>query len=90
MGYNYKIEFNLKSPKMAVWSLSVLTLLSSILIGHFLAPIGIINIPIVISMFASFVFLINTNLTLFRKSVICYLFIGLNAHWYKAMGRWYT
>jgi hypothetical protein len=32
----------------------------------------------VISMFASFVFLINTNLTLFRKSVICYLFIGLN------------
>jgi hypothetical protein len=58
--------------------LLTLLLLSSIIVGHFLPPTGILIIPIIVPIFTGIIFFTNNNFNIWAKSAIAYLFIGLN------------
>jgi hypothetical protein len=68
----------MKLQKISTIGLLILILLLSIIIGHFLPPAGILVSPIIIAVMAGLVVLVDNGFNILAKSVLCYLFIGLN------------
>jgi hypothetical protein len=58
--------------------LLITLLLASIIIGHFLPPGGIFMIPVTISIMTGLILFNDTDFSILLKSVLSYLFIGLN------------
>lgn len=56
----------------------LLILLLSIIIGHFLPPSGILSTPVIISLITALVIFTDNDFSILVKSIVSYLFIGLN------------
>ncbi|MDB5138527.1 MAG: hypothetical protein JWR12_443 [Mucilaginibacter sp.] len=68
----------IKTSKKRLFSLLLTTLLFSLAIGHFLPPAGILAIPITLSLMIWMITLTDNGFNILMKSVLSYLFIGLN------------
>ena len=68
----------MKLQKIVLISLLILILSLSVIIGHFLPPTGILAAPIVISVMTALVIFTNNDFSILAKSILSYLFIGLN------------
>jgi hypothetical protein len=68
----------MKLTPIALFSLLTVILLSSVVIGHFLPPTGILFIPFVISVATAIIVFTDSGFNVLLKSILCYLFIGLN------------
>jgi len=55
----------------------IIILIFGIAIGHFL-PMGILVIPVTISLITGIIIFVDNGFNILIKSVLCYLFIGLN------------
>lgn len=58
--------------------LLIILLLASIVIGHFLPPSGIFMTPVTISIMTWLILFSDADFSILVKSVLSYLFIGLN------------
>lgn len=58
--------------------LLIILLLASVIIGHFLPPTGIFMTPVTISLMTWLILFSDTDFSILVKSVLSYLFIGLN------------
>lgn len=58
--------------------LLILILLLSVIVGHFLPPVGILASPIIISIMTGLIVFGKNGFSILVKSVLSYLFIGLN------------
>lgn len=68
----------MKLQKAVLAGLLVLILLSSITIGHFFPPAGILIIPVIILMIIWLIMFTEIDCSIYLKSFFCYFFIGLN------------
>ena len=68
----------MKLSKIMLVGLLTLILLISITIGHFLPPLGILAIPIIITLMTGLIIFTGNGFNILVKSVLSYLFIGLN------------
>ena len=68
----------MKISKIMLVGLLTLILLLSITIGHFLPPLGILAIPVVIPLMIGLIIFTDNGFNSLAKSVLSYLFIGLN------------
>ncbi|MFD1258862.1 hypothetical protein ACFQ3S_18790 [Mucilaginibacter terrae] len=68
----------MKLQKIILIGLLTLLLLISTVIGHFLPPTGILTSPIVISIIAGLIMFSDNSFNVIVKSILTYLFIGLN------------
>jgi hypothetical protein len=68
----------MKITPIALFSLLTVILLSSVVIGHFVPPTGILFIPLVISVATAIIVFTDSGFNVLVKSILCYLFIGLN------------
>src|SRR5579872_5351544 len=68
----------MRLSKIMLVGLLTLILLISITIGHFLPPIGILAIPIVIPLMTGLIVFTDNGFNILVKSVLSYLFIALN------------
>ncbi|QHS56493.1 hypothetical protein GWR56_13450 [Mucilaginibacter sp. 14171R-50] len=59
-------------------SLLVIILLISVIVGHFLPPTGISLIPLIVTLMTGLIIFTNNDLSILLKSILTYLFIGLN------------
>src|ERR1700744_576116 len=68
----------MKLKNVTVIGLLILILLLSAAIGHFLPPAGLLASPIVMPLLTGIVFTSYSDFNIFFKSILTYLFIGLN------------
>lgn len=68
----------MKLQKISIIGLLTLVLLLNIIIGHFLPPTGILITPLIISVMIGLIVFTDNSLNIFEKSVLSYLYIGLN------------
>lgn len=68
----------MKLQNIVLISLSALVLSLSVIIGHFLPPTGILAAPVVVSVMTALVIFTDNDFSILVKSVLSYLFIGLN------------
>jgi len=68
----------MKLQNIVLISLSALVLSLSVIIGHFLPPTGILAAPVVVSVMTALIIFTDNDFSILVKSVLSYLFIGLN------------
>lgn len=68
----------MKLKKTMLIGLLIVILLLSIIIERFLSPMGIFALPIIISLTTSLIIFTDNGFTVFFKSILSYLCIGLN------------
>jgi len=68
----------MKLQKTTLIGLLIVILLLSILSGHFLPPVGLLLIPVTISLMTALIIFTGTDFSILIKSLLAYLFIGLN------------
>lgn len=68
----------MKRKKVILAGLLMPILLLNTVIGHFLPPTGIVVTPAIISIMTGLIVFTDTDFNIFVKSVLSYLFIGLN------------
>lgn len=68
----------MKLQRVSLVSLLILVLMISVTISHFFAPNGILIVPIVMSGIVALIIFTETSFSIVAKSVLSYLFIGLN------------
>jgi hypothetical protein len=68
----------MKLKRVILVSLLIFILLISVTISHFFAPNGILIVPIVMSGIVALTIFTKTTFSIVAKSVLSYLFIGLN------------
>jgi hypothetical protein len=68
----------MKLQKTTLISLLTFILLLSVTIGHFLPPTGVLIIPVTISLMTGVIIFTNNEFNILTKSILCYLYIGLN------------
>lgn len=68
----------MKLQEVKLIGLLIFILLINTLTGHFLAPLGVLIIPIIMSSITGLIFFTKNNLSILLKSFLSYLFIGLN------------
>lgn len=77
---------NMKFQKGTLIGLLTLILLLSVIGGHFLPPLEILVCPIIISIMTWLVFFTDNGFNIVIKSVLSYLYIGLNDIGIKLFG----
>lgn len=68
----------MKLQKISIICLLTLVLLINSIIGHFLPPTGILITPVIISVMIGLIVFTDNGLNIIEKSVLSYLYIGLN------------
>jgi len=68
----------MKLQKITLIGLLTLILLLSVIVGRFLPPTGILITPLVISLMTGLIIFTDNSFSILIKSVLSYLFIGLN------------
>jgi hypothetical protein len=68
----------MKLQNRSIIGLLTLVLLFSITTGHFFPPMGVLLIPVVVSLMIGLLVFIKSDLNIIEKSVLSYLCIGLN------------
>lgn len=68
----------MKLQKISVIGLLTLVLSLNIIIGYFLPPTGILITPFIISVMIGLIVFTDNGLNIIEKSVLSYLYIGLN------------
>lgn len=68
----------MKLQKTTLIGFLTLILLLIVIIGHFLPPTGVLITPVTISLMAGVIIFTNNEFSILIKSILCYLYIGLN------------
>ena len=68
----------MRQRKIFIIGLLTLVLVSNIIVGHFLPPTGILITPVIISGMVALIVFPDSGLNIIEKSVLSYLYIGLN------------
>ena len=73
-----QINNYMKLQKTTLISLLLLILIMSSIVGHFLPPTGILAAPVIIVLISGLIVFTNNDFNILVKSLLAYLFIGLN------------
>jgi hypothetical protein len=68
----------MKLQKTSIIGLLTIVIILNIIIGHFLPPAGILITPLIISVMIGLIVFTDNGLNIIEKSVLSYLYIGLN------------